>query len=72
MRRRARPPTIADVPAASAPPSSSAAQPFSVMWISFAFQSDRTNFGAQYSTSGPNTSQDECIFGCDLLIGTSR
>src|SRR5215510_9317350 len=40
--------------------------------MSFAFQSECTNLGPQYITSGPNTCHDECIFGCDALNGTSR
>jgi hypothetical protein len=56
----------------SAAIASAAPQPFSVMWIAFAFQSACTILGAQYNTSGPSSCQEENILGCDLLIGIAR
>src|SRR5262249_29432069 len=51
---------------------SEAPQPFSVMKIDFAPQSDCTWCGPQYKASGSKRCQDDCIFGRDALIGISR
>src|SRR5262249_24089600 len=48
---------------------SAAAQPFSVMNIDLAPQSDCTLRGAQYMTSGARMCHEACIFGCDALNG---
>ena len=49
-----------------------APQPFSVMKIDFAPHSACTWCGPQYKASGSKRCQDDCILGCDALIGMSR